>query len=93
MANNGTPGNPDYAGYTFEGLVKIKDGFRRNKELSIIGGVVLYAVNIIDAYVDAKFFRFDIGDNLSLQVRPSVKNQWAYTTYKPAPALTFKLSL
>jgi hypothetical protein len=55
LANNGNPANPDYAAYSFEGLVKIKDNFRRNKELSIIGGVVVYAVNIIDAYVDAKF--------------------------------------
>ena len=32
LANNGNPGNPDFAGYSFEGLVRIKDNFRRNKE-------------------------------------------------------------
>jgi hypothetical protein len=93
LANNGNPGNPDFAGYSFEGLVRIKDNFRRNRELSIIGGVVLHAVNIIDAYVDAKFFRFDISENLSLQIRPSLQNQWAYSAMRPQPALSFKLSL
>jgi hypothetical protein len=93
LANNGNPGNPDFAGYSFEGLVRIKDNFRRNKELSIIGGVVLHAVNIIDAYVDAKFFRFDISENLALQIRPSVQNQWVLNAYRPNPAFTIKLSL
>jgi hypothetical protein len=93
LANNGNPGNPDFAGYSFEGLVRIKDNFRRNRELSIIGGVVLHAVNIIDAYVDAKFFRFDISENLSLQIRPSLQNQWAHSAMRPQPALSFKLSL
>lgn len=93
LANNGNPGNPDFAGYSFEGLVRIKDNFRRNRELSIIGGVVLHAVNIIDAYVDAKFFRFDISENLALQIRPSVQNQWVLNTYRPNPAFTIKLSL
>lgn len=93
LANNGNPGNPDFAGYSFEGLVRIKDNFRRNRELSIIGGVVLHAVNIIDAYVDAKFFRFDISENLALQIRPSVQNQWVLNTNRPNPAFTIKLSL
>lgn len=93
LANNMTPENPDYAGYSFEGLVRIKDNFRRNKELSIIGGLVVYAVNIVDAYVDAKFFRFDISENLTLQVRPGLQNPASLNAFRPAPALTIKLSL
>ena len=93
LANQYQPQNPDYAAYSFEGIVKIKDNFRRNKELSIIGGVVLYAVNIIDAYVDAKFFRFDISENLSLQVRPGLQNQPMFNAFHPAPAITIKLGL
>lgn len=93
LANNQQPQNPDFAGYSFEGVVKIKDNFRRNRELSIIGGAVLHAVNIIDAYVDAKFFRFDISEDLSLQIRPAIQNQPVLNAYRPAPALTIKLSL
>lgn len=93
LANGGNPGNPDFAGYSFEGLVRIKDNFRRNRELSIIGGVVLYAVNIIDAYVDAKFFRFDLSEKLTLQVRPSVQHNWTNASLSPQPVLSLKLSL
>jgi len=94
LANNGNPGNPDYAAYSFEGLVKIKDNFRRNKELSIIGGVVVYAVNIIDAYVDAKFFRFDISENLSLQLKPTLQtNPGGLHAYAAQPGLKLSLSL
>ncbi|MFM6975313.1 MAG: DUF5683 domain-containing protein [Sphingobacteriaceae bacterium] len=93
LANNYAPQNPDYAAYSFEGIVRIKDNFRRNKELSIFGGLAMYAVNIIDAYVDAKFFRFDISENLSMQVRPGLQTQPFLHAYQPAPALTIKLSL
>jgi hypothetical protein len=94
LANNGNPGSPDYAAYSFEGLVKIKDNFRRNKELSIIGGVVVYAVNIIDAYVDAKFFRFDISENLSLQLKPTLQtNPGGLHAYAAQPGLKLSLSL
>lgn len=93
LANNQNPGNPELAGYSFEGLVKIKDNFRRNKELSIIGGVLVYAVNIIDAYVDAKFFRFDISDKLSFQARPALQPNYALNTFRPAPAFSLKLRL
>ena len=94
LANNGNPANPDYAAYSFEGLVKIKDNFRRNKELSIIGGVVVYAVNIIDAYVDAKFFRFDISENLSLQLKPTLQtNPGGLHAYAAQPGLKLSLSL
>lgn len=94
LANNGNPANPDYAAYSFEGLVKIKDNFRRNKELSIIGGVVVYAVNIIDAYVDAKFFRFDISENLSLQLKPTLQtNPGGLHAYMAQPGLKLSLSL
>jgi hypothetical protein len=94
LANNGNPGNPNYAAYSFDGLVKIKDNFRRNKELSIIGGVVVYAVNIIDAYVDAKFFRFDISENLSLQLKPTLQiNPGGLNAYAAQPGLKLSLRL
>ena len=93
LANNQNPGNPELAGYSFEGLVKIKDNFRRNKELSIIGGVLVYAVNIIDAYVDAKFFRFDISDKLSIQARPAMQPNYTLNAFRPATAFSLKLRL
>lgn len=70
--NPGKTQNPLYAPYTTEGIINIKDAYRRNRDLSILGGLGFYAINVIDAYIDAKFFRFDLSDELSIQVKPSV---------------------
>ncbi len=79
-AHNGEPKNPIYAGYSFEGMVQVKDAYRRNRDLSILGFVAMHAVNMIDAYIDAKFFRYDISNDLSLKVQPSFQRPNAYTS-------------
>ena len=53
-----------------ENLRRAKDGWRRNRDLVVISTVVFYAVNIIDASVDAHFFRFDISDDLTINWAP-----------------------
>ena len=47
-----------------------KDYWRRNRDLVVIGTAVFYAVNIIDASVDAHFFNFDISDDLTINWIP-----------------------
>ena len=34
----------------------------------------VYALSVIDAYVDAELSKFDISDDLSLEVKPAVIN-------------------
>ncbi len=46
--------------------------FRRYRDLSIIGMVALYGLNILDAYIDAQLYDFDISTDLSLHVEPMV---------------------
>ncbi|HAQ18922.1 MAG TPA: hypothetical protein DCR40_06755 [Prolixibacteraceae bacterium] len=53
-----------------EALRRQKDYWRRNRDLVVIGTVVFYAVNIIDASVDAHFFNFDISDDLTFNWVP-----------------------
>ena len=47
-----------------------RDSYRRNRDLSIIGAIALYALCMIDAYVDAHLFDFNISPDLSLKVEP-----------------------
>jgi hypothetical protein len=54
-----------------ESLRRAKDNWRRNRDLCIIGTVIFYAVNVIDASVDAHFFDFDISEDLSVNWVPS----------------------
>lgn len=48
-----------------------RDFYRRNRDLSIIVSVGVYALSIIDAYVDAELAHFDISPELTLQATPT----------------------
>ena len=86
--------NPLYSAYTNEGIIQIKDSYRRDRDLSILAGLGFYAITIIDAYVDAKFFRFDISDELSLRIQPSVGQFPVHASaFSPAVGLKLKLNL
>lgn len=50
-----------------------RDSYRRYRDLSIIGAVALYGLCMIDAYVDAQLFNFDISPDLSLRVEPQMQ--------------------
>jgi hypothetical protein len=49
-----------------DGLIRAQQQFRRNKEISILVTLGLYALNIIDANVDAHLLQFNVDQNLSL---------------------------
>lgn len=57
-----------------------KDYYRRYRDLSIIITVGVYALSIIDAYVDAQLFDFDISPDLSMHWEPTVTPQTAYSS-------------
>ena len=42
----------------------------RYRDLSIVGLVAVYALSIVDAYVDAHLFDFDISEDLSMHIQP-----------------------
>jgi len=52
-----------------------KDFYRRNRDLSIFITIGLYALCILDAYVDAQLFDFDISPDLSMRVEPVIFNK------------------
>ncbi len=53
-------------------LQKRKDYYRYYRDLSIIGSVALYMLAMVDAYVDAQLFDFDMSTDLSLRVAPAL---------------------
>ena len=48
------------------------DFYRRFRDLSIIISVGVYAICMIDAYVDAHLFEFDISQDLSMRMEPVI---------------------
>jgi hypothetical protein len=53
-------------------LQRKKDYYGHYRDMSVIVSAVVYAIWIIDAYVDAQLFDFDIGPDLSMNLRPAV---------------------
>ena len=57
----------------FQSLFKSrKDRYRRWRDLSFFCLIGVYVLSVIDAYVDAELSVFDMSDDLSLKVRPTV---------------------
>ena len=56
---------------------KRKDRFRRYRDLSFFCMVGVYAISVVDAYVDAELSEFDISKDLSMKVRPTVMGNGA----------------
>src|SRR5690554_2231559 len=57
-------------GLTATQLDKIIDQYKSWRDLSYIAFVVIYALNIIDANVDAHLFYFDVSEDISLNWAP-----------------------
>ena len=51
---------------------KRKDKYRRWRDLSFFVMVGIYALSVIDAYVDAELSVFDISKDLSLRIEPTI---------------------
>ncbi len=62
------PFDPDISETSYE---RATDYWRRNRDLLIIGAIVLYALNIVEAHVDAHLSGFTIQENLSMKIRPA----------------------
>lgn len=67
-----------------------KDYYRRNRDLCIICCVGLYLLAMLDAYVDASLSHFDISDDISLDVAPTV--MVAPGVRRPTPGLNWAIT-
>ncbi len=47
--------------------------WRRNMELSYIALIAVYALQVIDAYVDAQLYYWDVNEDLSMGISPSLQ--------------------
>jgi hypothetical protein len=87
-------------GYTIENYPGGKSGlegnlktfyeqYRRNRDLSIILSIGYYALTLVEAYVDAQLFDFDISPDLSMHIRPALMQNG----YGKTNSAGFQLSL
>lgn len=72
-------------------LKSFYEQYRRYRDLSIIITVGYYALTLIEAYVDAQLFDFDISTDLSMHLRPALIRNYAGKS--SSPGLQVSLSL
>ena len=60
--------------YLSEVFKKRKDRYRRWRDLSIFSFIGVYAISVIDAYVDAQLSSFDISEEIHLSIEPEIIN-------------------
>lgn len=61
-----------FPSYQEANILRQKEVWRRYRDLMYISIGVLYVIQILDADVDAHLFDFDMSEDLSLRVEPSV---------------------
>lgn len=70
-----------------------KDYYRKYRDLSIFCLIGVYALSVIDAYVDASLSQFDISKDLSLRIEPSVINNHSSANPVKSSSLGLQCSL
>ncbi|HEX7367986.1 MAG TPA: DUF5683 domain-containing protein [Pelobium sp.] len=84
---------PQYKGYPDEQIYNAKDFYRRNRDLSLYSTFGFYLLQMVDAYIDAKLATFDVSDDLSLKIKPTIYvPSYAHAgMYAPSAMLTLNL--
>jgi len=70
-----------------------KDKYRRWRDMSFFVLVGVYALSVVDAYVDAELSQFDISRDLSLKVSPAVINNHSSSNLLDASSFGVNCSL
>lgn len=59
--------------YNAGDLKRLRDGFDKNKQLSYIGMFGLHVIQAAEAFVDCHLKTFDVSDDLSFRLQPSME--------------------
>jgi hypothetical protein len=87
--------NLTYQGISDSDIYSALDSYRRDRDLCILGLVGAWGIQMVDAYIDAKFIRsYTMDNNLSIKISPSVMGQSLYAfsgagSVIPAIKITF----
>jgi hypothetical protein len=65
----------EYRNFTSqEALRNYRDYYRKNYETSMIIGIGVHLLTVIEAYVDRHLMEFDISEDLSIHIKPTATN-------------------
>lgn len=73
--------------YSESNLIQLQNTYRKWRDLSIIISAAVYALQIIDAHVDAHLYYYNVNDDLTLRLEPGLQPNGA------TPAVGLNLTL
>lgn len=84
--------DPDLSEYVDPAnILALKRNYQRNMEIAIGVCAIFYMLNLIDALVDAHLYYFDISDDLSLHLAPTIlMPEPRFHTFAPGISLKLK---
>ena len=82
--------NTDLKNLSDANLNELQNYYHRNRDLTIVGMALLYALNVLDATVDAHLFDFNVNEDLSMNIRP--KTLYSNSTSMPIAGLGLTLN-
>jgi hypothetical protein len=89
--------NPNFANISDADIDAATNSYRRDRDLCILGTIGAWGIQMIDAYIDAKFQQvYTMDNNLGFKIKPGIIGQPAYAfntfgTYIPAVTIIFTL--
>lgn len=86
---DGDPSTLNVTGYSQDQLIVLKNQDKKYMDYAIMGGALIYILNIVDANVDAHLKTFDVSNDLSLNIKPYSHIDRRRTVYT---GLTFQLT-
>lgn len=96
--NAATDGNPDTENefeniLTPDGIRRYRDKFRRDRDYAKLYLALFYVLNIIDANVFAHLSNFDVSNDLSFNLSPTIMPESMFTSPNSSPGIGLTLSL
>ncbi|MFY0653977.1 MAG: hypothetical protein JXQ96_18190 [Cyclobacteriaceae bacterium] len=73
-------------------LERNAEQLRRDRDYLMIIGTLYYLISIVDAHISAHLSEFNVNDDLSFEVRPSMYQGGQYTAQNIGVSLVFNLS-
>jgi len=91
VTHDDTPLLEGYADRPTTNIYNLYESYNKTFQLSVIISVALYGVNLLDAYVFGHLYDFQITDDLSLHIAPTVTPQAFGSELLFVPSASFTL--
>ncbi|MDR2868482.1 MAG: DUF5683 domain-containing protein, partial [Bacteroidales bacterium] len=82
--------DPTLSNLSDENVLSYKLSNQRSFEIAIAATVIIYALNLLDAFVDAHLFYFNVNDNLTMRFMPTLLTNYKTGLYTPGICLTLR---